>query len=196
MKTRLSSLAAAAALLITAAAGCGGHSSSNGGGGGSQCVTAGPLTSSPISNNAQQGNMFDVVAIHNVVVTSLTVNLPAAATNIPVEIYHRAGTHVGHETVAADWALVGSATINGSATGPAAIPVVLDIPMTAGDTHAFYVTATIATTVGYTDGTAVGNVAAVDANLELDEGTGNGYPFAGVFQPRIWIGTIGYAVCP
>lgn len=154
------------------------------------------LVSNPASNNSQNGNMFDVVALNGVVINTLTANLPSTATNVTVEIYHRAGSHVGHTTTAADWTLAGSATVSGSATGPVEVPIALDISMLAGDTHAFYVTVTSTTTyLRYTDGTAVGAVATQDANIQLLEGTGNAYPFGNVFSPRIYIGTINYTVC-
>jgi hypothetical protein len=67
--------------------------------------------------------------------------------------------------------------------------------MAAGETHAFYVTPTDFSTGGfnYTNGNAVGDVFASDANIEFLEGAGSGYPFNGtLFSPRVFNGNIIY----
>lgn len=45
----------------------------------------------------------------------------------------------------------------------------------------------------YSNGTAVGNVYASDANLQFIEGTGQEYPFGSTFSPRIFNGVIHYS---
>ena len=76
---------------------------------------------------------------------------------------------------------------------PTPVPIPIDVTIPAGETYAFYVTTT-AVGVYYTNGTAVGSVFASDANIEFLEGTGNPYPFGGVFSPRIFNGVIHYDV--
>jgi len=44
----------------------------------------------------------------------------------------------------------------------------------------------------YTDGTAVGAVAASNGDLQILQGTGKEYPFGTSFTPRVWNGTIYY----
>jgi hypothetical protein len=180
-----------AATLLVSLAACGGDDDSPKS---ATCVDS-TLASSPVTNNGQNGNMFDVVAKTNIRVKALTVNLAPGQVAIPVEIYHRAGSYAGHEAIAADWTKAGSAVVDAAASGPAAIPISLQIDVAAGATHAFYVTADATGSVDYTDGTAVGNVAAEDANLQILEGTGNAYPFVGMFSPRVYIGVVTYARC-
>ncbi len=178
-------------LLLLAACGSDSKDPSPGGG----CSVPGSVTTTLAAGNSHNGNMFDVVAIRDVVVTGLTANISPSAT-VAVAVYERPGSHVGHETVSADWTLAGTATITGAASGPTAIPLSLSVSIAAATRHAFYVTATDGTTVGYTNGTTVGAVAAEDANLQVLEGTGNGYPFGSLYQPRIYNGTVSYLACP
>jgi hypothetical protein len=75
---------------------------------------------------------------------------------------------------------------------PTPIPINFSVPMAAGDTVAFYVTLqTGFGIVNYTNGTAVGNVYAQDANIQQHEGYGGVY-FGLAFSPRVWNGKIYY----
>lgn len=101
---------------------------------------------------------------------------------------------MGFETNAGAWTLLkGPVSVTPNAS-PAMTRVAdnfaLSIP--AGQTYAFYLTATNAVYNSYHNGTGVGNTNVADANITIKQGTGNGYPFGGVFNPRVWEGTIGY----
>ena len=41
----------------------------------------------------------------------------------------------------------------------------------------------------------LGAVYVQDANVQVLEGVGIGYPFTGVFTPRVWNGTVYYEQC-
>jgi hypothetical protein len=69
------------------------------------------------------------------------------------------------------------------------------IHMDAGTTVSLYVTRTDGRYIGYTEGNAVGNIAAEDNNIKILEGYGNEYPFGTIFSPRVWNGVIEYDQC-
>jgi len=107
------------------------------------------------------------------------------------------GTFVGKENTPSAWTLVGSATgvVSNGPGVPTPLPINLSWPMTAGTTQGFYVTVTNGLYLNYSNGTAVGAVAAsggFTGELQILEGTGNNYPFSTVFSPRVFSGTFHY----
>lgn len=146
--------------------------------------------------NGNFGNMFDINAITDVTVQSFDIHGDTGAT-FDVEVYAKSGTYVGSETDPGAWTLIGTAPGVVSNGDGVATPLglALGYAMAAGETHAFYVTPTDFSTGGfnYTNGNAVGDVFASDANIEFLEGAGSGYPFNGtLFSPRVWNGNIIY----
>ena len=145
----------------------------------------GNLITTFANNNGQSGNMFDITAIRDVIITGFSHHPNAG--NVPGhEIYYKTGTHVGFENNAAAWTLINTANnFLASPVGtPTPIPGTLSVFIPAGQTFAFYLTTT-GHGVNYTNGTAVGNIYVQDANIQIREGTGNAYPFGTVFNPRI-----------
>ncbi len=146
--------------------------------------------------NGNFGNMFDMNALNDVTVESFDIHGDTGAT-FDVEVYAKTGTYVGFETDPGAWTLIGTApgvVSNGDGVATP-LDLMLGYEMSAGETHAFYVTPTDFSTGGfnYTNGTGVGNVFASDANIEFLEGSGSGYPFNGtLFSPRVWNGNIIY----
>ncbi|XOV69111.1 MAG: T9SS type A sorting domain-containing protein [Fluviicola sp.] len=146
--------------------------------------------------NNHRGNMFDIVATNTVTIESFDAH-PMGNTDF--EIYYKTGTYQGSETNAGAWTLLGSATgvIAQPMGTPTPIPINIGVTIPAGQTYAFYVTSTnTAVSLNYTDGSAVGNVYASDANLQFLEGAGMEYPFAAggsTFSPRVWNGNIHYS---
>ena len=146
--------------------------------------------------NGNFGNMFDINALTDVTVQSFDIHGDTGAT-FDVEVYAKSGTYVGSETDPGAWTLIGTAPGVVSNGDGVATPLglALGYAMAAGETHAFYVTPTDFGTGGfnYTNGNAVGDVFASDANIEFLEGAGSGYPFDGtLFSPRVWNGNIIY----
>jgi len=149
-----------------------------------------------VGGNGNFGNMFDMNALTDVTVQSFDINGDTGAT-FDVEVYAKAGTYVGSETDPGAWTLIGTAPGVVSNGDGVATPLglALGYAMAAGETHAFYVTPTDFSTGGfnYTNGNAVGDVFASDANIEFLEGAGSGYPFNGtLFSPRVFNGNIIY----
>jgi hypothetical protein len=145
-------------------------------------------------NNAQRGVMFDLQAINAVTILCFDVNLAVGTTN--VEIYTKAGTHVGFQNTPGAWTLVGTAInlISAGVNIGTYVPVAVNTSIGAGNTQAFYITRTTlgGPTVDYTNGVLVGNLLASDANLRIFEGTGKEYPFSTNFTPRQFNGRIYY----
>ncbi|MDQ1315155.1 MAG: hypothetical protein QG662_1264 [Pseudomonadota bacterium] len=154
------------------------------------------LSTTYAGGNGQDGNMFDVVALNDIRVTGFDVNCGSALTQ-DFEIYGKTGSYVGSELVPGDWTLIASVPgVVCNAPGVATpLGAVLDVAIASGQTYAFYVTENgLVDGVDYTNGTAVGQVAAANTDLQILEGAGVQYPFAGTFQPRIWNGTLYYVL--
>jgi gliding motility-associated-like protein len=146
-------------------------------------------------NNGQRGIMFDITALTNITINCFDVNLDAGTAN--VAIYYKVGTHVGFTTTPGAWTLIGTANnVTGANNVPTAVPVTVNVAVTAGCTVAFYITRTQAggPLVNYTNGTAVGFVYSSNADLQVKDGTGKDYPFGASFTPRRFNGTIYYTL--
>ncbi|SDF18249.1 HYR domain-containing protein [Ulvibacter litoralis] len=154
------------------------------------------------SNNGAAGNMFDVMAINPITINSFDINAnDIAGESHDYEVYYKVGTWVGSETTSGDWTLVASPTgiITAGVNVPTPLNLALGINVAAGDTVAFYITATDGSTLAYTGATGTtgtGNLWASDANLEFYEGAGKGYPFGSTFAPRVFNGNIQYEAGP
>jgi hypothetical protein len=153
----------------------------------------GTLTTTFAGGNGQSGNMFDIVATTNLTITSFDIHIGATSTQT-VEIYTKTGSHVGFETNASAWTLLATTTVTGAGIGnPTALPAnLVNVPIAAGNTQSFYVTLSTSTSIDYSNGTAVGNVLASNADLTVLEGVGKAYPFGGTFSTRNWNGTVRY----
>jgi hypothetical protein len=147
--------------------------------------------------NRMDGNMFDVTALYNVLITDFDANLDDGTSSGAggyMKIYYKTGTHVGFETNSSAWTFIDSAFVNPVASGvPTSIPIPVNLTIPAGQTCAFYITGNHSgCDVKYSNGTAVGAVYAQDANLQIKEGVGKGYPFASTYSPRVWNGIVHY----
>lgn len=157
-----------------------------------------PLSTLYAENNGQDGIMFDINAIVDVTITGFDFNM-GAATPYDMEIYYKAGTHVGFEMTPGAWTLAGSAAnvMGAGVNVPTPIPIVLNVPIPAGQTYAFYITDTgNAANLDYTNGTVVGALYVTDGNINIYEGTGKDYPFLQNFTSRVPNATVYYDCCP
>jgi hypothetical protein len=173
-------------------------------------ASAQSLTTTFAGGNAQDGNMFNIVAKTLLTVDRLEVhfentNNPApcgtTCTVNEVEIYTKTASYKGFETMPAAWTLLGSTqhTISTPFGVPQPLDMAIDITLDPSvlDRHGMYVTSTgdLNTVTGtfndfmsYTDGTAIHE----NAELRIRNGTGNDYPFGNTFNPRQWNGTVYY----
>jgi len=148
------------------------------------------------SNNGAGGIMFDVTATNAVTVTGLASQFSVGTRT--VNIYTRPGTHVGFSNASAGWSLVGTTSLTGTGAVQS-IPVVLSEPIAAGQTKGFYIAQASSSGIKYRDGTAVGAVAASDANIQILEGTGKPmleFDPSSNFTPRVLVGSVTYSAAP
>lgn len=164
-------------------------------------VQAGIITTQFNSNNGQSGNMFDVeVSGNSLLVTSLDLNLAPGLWDI--KLYTKMGTYQGFETNPAAWTLVDSVAgvFSNGKNNPTPVDF-LDFGLLANTRYGIYVTTTSTGSsqpgtgaMRYTDGSAVGNIAASNSDLSIFQGAGINYPFGETYEPRIWNGSIHYNV--
>lgn len=143
--------------------------------------------------------MFDITAGVDVTITGFDCNMGETVTPYNMEIYYKAGTHVGFTTTPGAWTLAGSANniVGLGANVPTPIPIALNVDIPQGQTFAFYVTETGgAANIDYTNGTVVSALYVTDGNISVFEGTGKDYAFGADYAPRIPNMTIYYDCCP
>ncbi len=151
------------------------------------------LTTTFTGSNNLHGNMFDVVATRSVTVTGITV-YPNDTGRTRVKVFTTPdGLDEDKLEGADEWTEEASVLVDLTAGVPYVLPVSLNIPLSAGTTTGFYVTATDIR-LRYTAGSSVGAIAASDANLQLLVGHGVEYPFGDITSPRIFNGTLSYTV--
>ncbi len=184
------------------------------------------LTTTFMSNNGQSGNMFDVMSPSGITITDFDVNLDPGTWNVEIYIVNVDPTATNPGSIAqtptmgpsmglrADsdsnqWTLVATiANVVSNGTNVATnLAAGLAIPLTPGQRQGFYVTVNNGTAMNYTNGANWGGVAASDSFLDIYEGWGSVYAFAGSFgtgsdpmnpggSSRIWNGTIYYSTGP
>ena len=163
-------------------------------------ITPTPTALNTVSpNNQQDGIMFDIKAKKTITIQAFSTYIGQGISG-KMEIWYRQGTHVGHETVAADWTLLGSVdnvigsnVFNSPPFVQNRIPIKLDLEIPAGEVYAFYVTTIAASPyMDYRSGTTRGSVSAANSDMEVLEGTGKAYPFDNNYIPRVFAGTIYY----
>lgn len=149
-----------------------------------------PLTTTFAAGNGFLGNMFDIHAINSITITHFDGHMDSGTADW--EVWYRPGTFVGNTNDSTQWIHLGTAygVVAAGLGNPTPIPITFAVPIPAGSTYGFYVTAR-SNQVNYTNGTAVGNVFASDPNLEVLEGNGGDY-FNVTFSPRVFNGKVYY----
>ena len=148
--------------------------------------------------NRHDGNMFDITAIHSVVISGFDANIVDDGDGkVGLKIYYKTGTHIGFETNPSVWTVIDTVIIkNPAATGlPTPIPIQVNVAIPAGKTCAFYITTSSTAAVDnleYKNGTTLGDIYLQDQNIKFKEGVGKEYPFGATYSPRIWNGIIHY----
>ena len=143
------------------------------------------------------GAMFNVVAYSPIVIDHITANI--SWNTALFELYYKVGGFQGHETTPGAWTLLGSANVNSNNTQftdtiPTVIPIAINQAMIAGDTLAFYLSATPLSKV-FLKATTIpwGTYYYTDANLGVSIARSMyqlfGVPFS---TPQIWNGSVAY----
>jgi hypothetical protein len=152
-----------------------------------------PAVSTGFSGSVPEtGAMFNLRAAggRDITIEHLDANL--AAGPCIVELWTRPGSYVGFETSPAGWSLVASAAVEGAGFGtPTRLPFGANVVIPAGLTQGFHLHCDSG--MQSSIGTAVGSPAAWDLFLSVEEGAGGGY-FAATAAPRVWRGTVTYAL--
>ena len=159
-----------------------------------QCTTSSNITTTYSHNNGHNGIMFDLVAINNILITCFDMNFNPGT--LDYEVYFKIGTAQGFQTNAGSWTLIGNgAGITSAGNGnPTPINLNQSVGICTGNRVAFYITNTGSgsANANYTNGTSINNIFVADANIEVREMYGKGYPFSSSFSPRVFNGTIYY----
>lgn len=150
------------------------------------------LTTTFAGGNGNAGNFFDVNTLGgDLNVSRLDLNLDPGT--FTVELYTRSGTWVGNNASPVGWTLVGSSSVISAGTNnPSPFNVAFTLP--GASTTGMYVTVVGSAAINYTNGTAVGNVFASNADLQIREGAGSGVTLfpASLNTPRVWNGSFVY----
>ena len=154
-------------------------------------VASNSLTTTFANNNScGGGNMFDITALSDILIDSFALNMSSSAN---VDIYYKVGTHIGSETNAIAWTLLGSATVTSAGTGNPSFCPVGGLTIPSGQTYGIYVATS---TIVYTSLGA----STVYSSPEMDVTCGTGLCglFSGTNYPRGWNGTVFYTAegCP
>lgn len=145
----------------------------------SQCVSS-DLVTSYVSNNGSRGVMFDITAgATSVTITGFDGNLyPGTA---QYEIYYKADSYVGSESIAANWTLAGNATITSNGSNVATpLPIPMSITIPAGATYGFYITNVSGGGVNYFSAAGSATLAS-NSDISITGGVGKAYPFAATY---------------
>jgi hypothetical protein len=147
------------------------------------------LTTTNAGGNSHDGNMFNLSATTRpVTIKKFSINFNAGAVN--AWVYWHPDGYVASDD--GQWNLVGTAPITGVPGTFVDIPLDVDIVIQPGQTVGFYITNS-----GGTEPDAIstnGDISAYsNADLNLADGIGLGFPFAGPgVSNRIWNGAITY----
>jgi hypothetical protein len=149
-----------------------------------------------IGGTEQAGNMFDILAFEDIIVTGFDIHCTSKS-QVTVEIYTKAESYVGFENQCSKWTLISTVTTVGRGQGtPTPLPANSFDPISIEQfrVQAFYITIRTSDGKGlrYTRGTGRGSLVAADNSLAVLEGVGSSYACGRSFVDRIWNGVVHY----
>jgi hypothetical protein len=152
------------------------------------------ITTTFAGGNGSSGNVFRVSAINTITITNMDGHMNAGTATW--EIWGRSGDYTlipGSTTSNAGWTLLGTASnvVAAGAGLPTPLPITLNVTIPGGTDYSFVVTTT-ASTLAYTNGTAVGNPLFTNGDMIVREGHGGSY-FGYTITTRNWNGRIHYS---
>jgi len=155
------------------------------------------LTTTYVGGTEQAGNMFDILAFADIVVTGFDIHC-SVESEVTVEVYTKAESHARFENDCSKWTLIARVNTVGRGQGrPTPLPARSFDPVPIGQfrIRAFYIT--IRTSAGrgmrYTRGNGRGTLIAADDSLAILEGVGSAYACGQTFNDRVWNGVVYYA---
>ncbi len=142
-----------------------------------------------------KGFMFDITAITEVSIDSISVAAGTASQPLDVNIYIRQGSFRGHETTAGDWWFWGSASVPvpQPTTAGTIIPINIAMSLPAGDTLGVYVHVNNNNTLLFRTMGGAGNPISTDGLINLHPCAVMGGQFSAPLQPRVWAGSVFYS---
>eukprot|EP00586_Coscinodiscus_wailesii_P002681 CAMPEP_0172490534 /NCGR_PEP_ID=MMETSP1066-20121228/20996_1 /TAXON_ID=671091 /ORGANISM="Coscinodiscus wailesii, Strain CCMP2513" /LENGTH=521 /DNA_ID=CAMNT_0013259045 /DNA_START=97 /DNA_END=1659 /DNA_ORIENTATION=- len=154
-------------------------------------------------DNASFGNMFDVVAVRRLTITSFDIHTDAYTQNdghVEVEVWTRSGSFVGHHLTSKGWRLIASCRVQAAGVGQyTRIPQseFMEVKLEPNDRQAFFVVLKSADLrYSKVTDTEVGRVFESNAHLEFLVGVAIGQDTFGdkIFDNRLWNGKIHYTI--
>ncbi len=139
------------------------------------------------------GNMFDVVARKDLVLTEVEIHT-YATTFLDVEVWTRLGTFQGNENERSRWDLIKSERVLGRGAGKGTRIRIPNVEIRAQKTRSFYITAANGGSLAYSKGSAVGTVYVSNEDLQIMEGVSKAYQFGTTFLNRRWNGVLRYEI--
>ncbi|WP_419814680.1 PEPxxWA-CTERM sorting domain-containing protein [Glacieibacterium sp.] len=157
-------------------------------------AAASTLSTPLAGGNSQNGIMFDVATgASALTLQSIGVNINSGTYDF--EFYTHDGAIGGDNSNAGAWTLRG--TFSGVATAGSGNITTFDFAdfgLAANSAYGLYLTTMGDGNVNYTNGSAVGDVIAANADLSIMSGYGKSYPFGSSYSPRNFNGELTYAL--
>ena len=152
------------------------------------------------SNTANDGVMFDVVAITNCTIRSLSIHTSVSYLTV-VDVYGRYGTWIGRDKHPKAWTMILNAAVTLNGIGlPSALPsFAKPIHLTTGKRYGFYTTFQNGNSMLMTavDGTyQSGDIYKQSEELRLFVGAGKNHRFLHIRQNVVWNGIVHYTALP
>lgn len=139
------------------------------------------------------GNMFDVVAKTDLVVTEFAIHT-YATTMINVEVWSKLGSFQGNENASSNWQMIKADAVLGKGLGQGTNVRIPNIGIKSREVRAFYITVASGGTLAYTKGQAPGTAYVSNNDLQILEGIGKAYRFGATYTNRKWNGKLMYEV--
>ncbi len=157
-------------------------------------ATTNSLLTTLSGGNGSSGNAFDIHAYNNITITDFKMNLDASTDS--VEVWFKSGSY-GNANVSSSvgWTKLGATVpvVSAGQGNLTTIPTTANLTIGAGATYGIIIVANGSNV--YSNGTAVGAIAASNSDLYITQGHG-GTGFGGTFNfpnsPRVFNGTVEY----
>jgi hypothetical protein len=140
--------------------------------------------------------MFDTFGKKDITVLSMSIHLQSMDEKQIIDIYTKKGSHEGYELDSDSWIPIGSLLVSGGGIGiPTHLPDAFSpINIKSGKIQSFYIVSNFKKIIS-SRGSFVGNLASMNPDMELFEGTSLDDKFVRHSQhsfPQIWNGVIYY----
>lgn len=165
------------------------------------------ITTTLAGGNSQNGNMFDIVALSDIIIESFDIHTAFSSESEMIKIWTKEGSYRDSElNERNEWTLICTVFVTGQGEGNFTkinSKRISNVKINAGSTQAFYITTTGSDSgahLKYTTGSTKkegDHVVSSNEHLQILEGIGIKYPFSHhIHRNRIWNGRVHYALQP